>query len=256
MNETPKPAPSGLGGGEPAPAQLLDEMRVIRERTSAAAHAYWLPLLLFGLVILGSLPFYQRLAASHQTPPASSLPSTCVPGQPCHFASVAHYRIVVTPLGWYWQAAIPVAVVLSVLWYRWRADRTGLRTPARGFLVTGLVLGELVLLVSLLATVLQSGQPNSIVGDARHLGSVLVIAAVLWVLAWAERSRALSSVVAVYFAVALPVAVVTSGGIGGGTTGAADIALTTMRLLGLIPALVLLAAGVGAWVSQRSRLRA
>ena len=110
--------------------------------------------------------------------------------------------------------------------------------------------------MSLLATVLQSGQPNSIVGDARHLGSVLVIAAVLWVLAWAERSRALASIVAVYFVVALPVAVVTSGGIGGGTTGAADIALTTMRLLGLIPALVLLAAGVGAWVSQRSRLRA
>lgn len=255
MNETPKPAPSGLGGGEPAPAQLLDEMRVIRQRTSAAAHAYWLPLLLFGLVICGSLPFYQRLGASHQTP-SSPLPSTCVPGQPCRIVAVAHYRVVVTSLGWYWQVAIPVAVVLTVLWYRWRASRVGLRTPARGFLITGLVLGELVLLVSLLATVLQSGQPDSMVGNARHLGSVLVIAAVLWVLAWAERSRALASIVAVYFVVALPVAVVTSGGIGGGTTGAADIALTTMRLLGLIPALVLLAAGVGAWVSQRSRLRA
>jgi hypothetical protein len=55
--------------------------------------------------------------------------------------------------------------------------------------------------------------------------------------------------------VALIVAVVTSGGIGGGSTGAADMSLATMRLLGLIPALVLLAAGAGAWVLQRSRLR-
>jgi hypothetical protein len=256
MNETPKPASAGLGGGEPAPAQLLDEMRVIRQRTSAAAHAYWLPLLLFGLVICGSLPFYERLAAPRQTPRAGPLLSTCVPGQPCRIAVGTHSRIVVTSLGWYWQVAIPVAVVLTVLWYRRRADRVGLRTPDRGFLITGLVLGELVLLVALLATVQQAGRPNGIVGDARHLGSVLVIAVVLWVLAWSERSRALAGIVAVYFVVALTVAVVTSGGIGGGSTGAADITLATMRLLGLIPALVLLAAGAGAWVLQRSRLRA
>jgi uncharacterized membrane protein YtjA (UPF0391 family) len=57
----------------------------------------------------------------------------------------------------------------------------------------------------------------------------------------------------VYFVVALTVAVVTSGGIGGGSTGAADISLTAMRLLGLIPALVLLAAGTWAWFWQRPR---
>ena len=255
MNETPKPAPAGLGGSEPGPAQLLDEMRVIRERTSMLARAYWLPLLLFGLVICGSLPFYERLAP-HPTAVPGPLPSTCVPGAPCHVTAGVHYRVDVTALGWYWQIAVPVAVVLTVLWYRWRANRVGLRTPARGFLITGLVLGELVLLVSLLSIVLQSGQPSSFAAHTRHVGAMLVIAAVLWVLAWAERSKALAINTGVFLAVALPVAVVTGGGIGGGTTGAADIALTTMRLLGLIPALVLLAAGAGAWVSQRSRLRA
>ncbi len=252
MNETPEPASARQRRGEPGPAQLLDEMRVIRDRTRVLAAAYWVPLLLFGLVICGSLPFYQRLEASHQRLPGP-LPSTCVPGQPCRIGPGAQHRIVVTPLGWYWQVAIPVAVVLTVLWYRWRANRVGLRTPERGFLITGLVLGELVLLVSLLAAVGQPGQPNSIVGNSRHVGSVLVIAAVLWVLAWAERSSALARIVAVYFVVALTVAVVTSGGIGGGSTGAADISLTAMRLLGLLPALVLLAAGTWAWAWQRPR---
>jgi hypothetical protein len=256
MNETPKPAPSGPGGGEPGPARLLDEMRVIRDRTSVLARAYWLPLLLFGLVICGSLPFYQRLVLGHASPPPSRLPSTCVPGEPCRIAAGGHYRIVVSALGWYWQVAVPVAVALSVLWYRWRADRTGLRTPARAFLVTGLVLGELVLLISLLVATQTPGVRNDIVSDSHHVGGLLVIAAVLWVLAWAERSKALAAITAIFIVIALPLAVVTGGGIGGGSTGAADISLATMRLLGLIPALVLLAAGAGAWVSQRSRLRA
>jgi hypothetical protein len=256
MNETPEPASSHRRGGEPGPAQLLDQIRLIRERTSAAAHAYWLPLLLFGLVICGSLPFYQRLALVHASPPPSRLPSACVPGEPCHVPAGGHDRVVVSALGWYWQIAVPVAVALGVLWYRWRANRTGLRTPARGFLLTGLVLGELVLLISLLVATQTPGVRNDILSDSHHVGGLLVIAAILWVLAWAERSRALAAITAVFIVVALPVAVVTGGGIGGGSTGAADISLAAMRLLGLIPALVLLVSGAAAWAVQHSRLRA
>ncbi len=245
MSETSESASAPQRRGDPGPAQLLAEMRLIRDRTSVLAHAYWLPLLLFGLVVCGSLPFYERLAPPRRAAAPNPLPSACVPGQPCRFPAGAHYRITVTPLGWYWQVAIPVAVVLTVLWYRWRANRIGLRTPARGFLITGLVLGELVLLASLLTTVLQPGQPSPILGDARHVGSMLVIAAILAVLAWAERSRALAGIVAAFFVVAVPAAVVTGGGIGGGSTGAADISVADMRLLGLVPALILL------WRAQR-----
>ncbi len=255
MSGTSEPASPGPGPREQAAAQLLADMRAIQDRTRVLARAYWLPLMLFGLVICGSLPFYKRLTALQPVPAPHQLPSSCAPGQPCRFPTVAHYRIVVTALGWYWQVAIPVAVVLTVLWYRWRASRVGLRTPARGFLITGLVLGELVLLVSLLTTVLESSQPNHVVNDTRHVGPVLVIAAVLWVLAWAERSRTLAVIVAVYFAVALPVAIVVGGGIAGGSTGAAELSLTTMRLLGLIPALILLVAGVSVWISLAVRPR-
>jgi hypothetical protein len=252
MSETPEPA-GGQGHGGPAPARLLDEMRLIRDRTSAAAHAYWLPLLLFGLVICGSLPFYERLQPSQVR--SVRPPAACRPGQPCQVEVGAHYRTNVTALGWYWQIAIPVAVVLTVLWYRWRAARVGLRTPDRGFLAAGLVLGELVLLVSLLIAA-ELGRPDSLVGGLRHVGTMLVIAAVLWVLAWAERSRALASMVAVFLVVALPVNVAIAGGIAGGSTGAADLSVTSMRLLGLAQALMLLVGGAGAWLRQHAALRA
>jgi hypothetical protein len=46
-----------------------------------------------------------------------------------------------------------------------------------------------------------------------------------------------------------------NNGLAGGTTGAADLSLTALRLLGLLPALILLAAGLGAWLAQHRRLR-
>ncbi len=143
--------------------------------------------------------------------------------------------------------------MLTVLWYRWRAARVGLRTPDRVFLAAGLVLGELVLLASLLITA-ELG-PDNPVGSLRHVGTMLVIAAVLWVLAWAERSQALAVIVAVFLVVALPLNIATAGGIAGGSTGAADLSLTSMRLLGLAPALILLVSGAGAWLRQRAALR-
>jgi hypothetical protein len=254
MSKTPERTAAADGDSGPAAAQLLDEMRLIRARTSAAAHAYWLPLLLFGLVICGSLPFYERLRPSLHAAAPVPLPSYCQPGQPCRGTASIGHLAVISALGWYWQVAIPVAAILTVLWYRWRADRIGLRTPARGFLITGLVLGELVLLVSLLAAT-RAHPPSGFFLNTRHLAALLVIAAVLWVLAWAERSRTLAVIVAVFLAVGLPVDYAIGGGIAGGTTGAVSLSLGTMRLLGFIPALILLVAGGGAWLVQRNRQR-
>jgi hypothetical protein len=243
------PVPDG-DSQRPGPAALLGELRALRDRTSAAARAYWLPLVLFGLLICGSLPFYERLRL-----PATSRPTTppgCTAGQPCHITTGPHLVITkVTALGYYWQIAIVVGVLLTVLWYRWRGDRTGLRTPARGFLITGLVLGELVLLVPLLigqSSVTATG-PLHYIG---HVGSLIIIAVLLWVLAWAERSRALAIITACYFIAVLAVSPVTHGGITGGTTGAPDLALGPVRLIGLVPALILLVAGAGAWLTTRS----
>jgi hypothetical protein len=249
VSGTPEHPAAGQGGRDgPPPAQLLDEMRAIRDRTSAAARGYWLPLLVFGALICGSLPFYERLTRPR---PALAGPPATVPCQggaihPCQVAAGSVHLTVVTALGYYWQLAIPAAVVLTVAWYRWRGQQVGLRTPTRGFLITGLVLGELVLLAPILAG--QSSSPTwlGLIHDTHQAGAQVVIAALLGLLAWAERSPLLAMIAAVFLAAALAVSPFDNSGVAGGTTGAADVSLTALRLLGLLPALILLVAGLGA----------
>jgi hypothetical protein len=93
------------GAGEGDPARLLAEMRAIGDRTSAAARGYWLPLVLFGLLICGSLPFYERLGRSGTPPAVSGLPGQDIcrqlGAQSCHFEVTETYRTVVTALGYY-----------------------------------------------------------------------------------------------------------------------------------------------------------
>jgi hypothetical protein len=246
----------GAGGRDGLPpAQLLDEMRAIGDRTSAQARGYWLPLLLFGALVGGSLAFYERLPRPRLVPAGPPARFACpAAGHPCHVVAGATVHVtVVTALGYYWQLVIPAAVVVIVLWYRWQGHRLGLRTPARAFLVTGLVLGELVLLGPLLAG--QAGSLAGLVHDTHRVGAQVIIAVLLGVLAWAERSRPLAVIGAVFLAAALAVSPFDNSGVAGGTTGAADLSLTALRLLGLVPALVLLAAGLGAWLARRRRLR-
>ena len=62
------PAPAGEpaprpAGAEPDPASLLSEARRLRRRARSTRHAYWLPLVLFGLLTLGSAPFYIQHSA-------------------------------------------------------------------------------------------------------------------------------------------------------------------------------------------------
>jgi len=230
-------------------------MHALRDRTSVAGRGYWLPLLLFGALICGSLPFFERLQQPRPGLAGPRAPGPCkaIVNHPCHVPVGVGHLTVVTALGYYWQIAIPAGVALTVLWYRWRGNRVGLRTPARGFLITGLVLGELVLLAPLLAG--QSSSLTRLLHDTHQAGPLVIIAALLWVLAWAGRSPALAIIVASYLAVALVVTQFNNGGLAGGTSGAADLTLTALRLLGLLPAVVLLAGGLGAWLSQHLHRR-
>ncbi len=62
MSEIIRHGPAGDDEGS-GPAQLVEQLRLLSKRTSAAARAYWLPLILFGALICGSLPFYEKLGA-------------------------------------------------------------------------------------------------------------------------------------------------------------------------------------------------
>src|ERR1700759_5008291 len=98
---------------EPDPrADLLGEMRALRRQARAARHAYWFPLVLFGLLTCASLPFYVE-----QTPPAGVAgPGSRLPvlGGSAGFPTQRY-------LGYYWLGAEVGAVLLALPWGRGEA---------------------------------------------------------------------------------------------------------------------------------------
>jgi hypothetical protein len=230
-------------------ADLLGEMRVLRRRARAARHAYWFPLVLFGLLIGASAPFYLQmyLPAGPATGAAGPGPRLPFLGGEFSGSAVQHY------LGYYWLAALLGGLLLTLLWYRWNARRVGLQTPARGYVITVAVLTALALLIPLLPLHLQVLWPGDLV--VRGTFPFIIIAAGLWALAWAERSRALVVIAAVYSGAALLASLYNVENLLfrlGWNPGPGDLELTALPNV-LLPAIVLLAAGAGAFAVQQRR---
>lgn len=241
------------GGGRQALAgepELLSEMKALRRQARAARHAYWFPLVVFGLLICASIPFYRqpsggpgRAAGVVQVPVFSPFLSGA-------FASGY--------LWYFWLAALLGGQLLTYLWYRWHARRIGLQTPARGYLIAMAALT----LAAMAIPPLTLSSPHWLrflhrlavlwPGDLTVRGTFpfLIIAAGLLVLAWAERSLGLTLVAVAYTGAALLASLY-------------DIENVTSRLGWnlppdsqslpnvLLPAVVLLIAGAGAFLVQR-----
>jgi hypothetical protein len=251
---------------ENGPAELLAEVKALRRRTRTARHAYWFPLALFGLLTCASVPFYVPPGHQVYVPPGHQAEATGVPqaGLPLPILGGSSGLTGQRFLGYYWLAALLGGLLLTLLWYRRNARRVGLATPARAYITTTAVLTVLALVIPLLSQVrsphwlswlqhLQVLWPGDLI--ARGTFPFVIIAAGLWILAWAERSRALALIAAVYTATAL-------------LSNLYDIENVLFRLGWdvpgsgwspaslpnvLLPALVLLAAGAGAFAAQRRR---
>jgi hypothetical protein len=252
-----QPGPGGPAGQPADPGALLSELAGLRRRTRASRHAYWFPLLLFGLLTCAAAPLYVAAAAM----PARSGSFTASNPGPLLLGGMASgpngfY------LGWYWAAALTGGYLLTVFWYWRNARRAGVRTPARGYVITGLVLTLLAAALPWLTTRV----PGLAIlwlpfGDAwiRGTFAFLIIAAGLWVLTWAERSRVLAVIAAVYTVAALLASLYDVENIlfylGWFPRSAFAWQLTVLPGV-LLPALVLLAAGTGALLAQRRRVRA
>jgi hypothetical protein len=250
------PAASGGGpaGGGPAaePGTLLADLARLRRQTRAARHAYWFPLVLFGLLTCGAAPLYVVAAA----PPASgahAFDSGPILLGSTPFGTSTFY------IGWYWAVALVGGYLLTLLWYRRHAGRAGVRTPARGYLITGVVLTVAVLVIPPLTRLVPG---LALVwlpfGDVWIRGTLafLIIAAGLWVLARAERSRALAAVALVYTGAALLASLYNVENIIfrlGWTPRSAFAWQLTVLPNVLLPAAILLGAGCGAFLVQRSR---
>ncbi len=243
----------GSGSGSGQAEELLGEVRRLRSQARSARHAYWLPLLLFGLLTCASVPFYiepgvSRLASgtgghAHAVSRLTGPPVPYLPGFGGMLGGGWQGYLAV-----YWLAAIAAGFAVTYLWYRRRGRQVGLMTPARGFLITGAVISLLVLVLPLAGLV-----PGDLI--VRGTFPFLIIAAGLWVLARAERSRALTFIAALYTAVALVASLYNIENVLfrlGWNPSASQWQLTSLPNV-LLPALILLAAGGGAYLAQRAR---
>jgi hypothetical protein len=234
------------------PEQLLGEVATVRRRTRLARHAYWFPLVLFGLLTCASIPFYiQRL------PARSGVYRNPSPAVPAFLRSDYLGAFGIPPnlyKGYYWLAAIVVGVAATALWYRWRGNRVGLRTPARGYVITGAVLLLLALGIPALAA---SGAPGLRIlmpGDLLIRGTfpLVIVGIGLCFLAWAERSIALIVIAAGFLTLSLVASLYDIENViyklGWNLSPAAN-GLPNV----VLPALVLLLSGAGAWAVQRRR---
>ena len=226
------------------PESMLSEVRRLRGEARSTRHAYWLPLVLFGLMIGASAPFYVE-----PTPSASTsviwLSGTTIGG----FSGLLGGQS--TALAIYWLLAIGAGLYLTSLWYRRHGRRVGLMTPARGVVVAGVIVGVLVLVLPTL---------RLLPGDLVIRGTLpfLIIAAALSVLARAERSRALAVVAAVFTGTALLASLYNIENVLfrlGWKPTIADMRFSTLANV-FLPALVLLASGAGAYMAQRRRSEA
>jgi hypothetical protein len=255
---------SGASSGMPpslSQPDLLREMAALRRQARTARHAYWFPLVLFGLLTCASFPFYLPPSGRRSSTGAAILASPVNPaGRWLPFFGGAP-GVEQGGLGYYWLAALLGGLAATLLWYRWHARRAGLATPAWGYLISTVVVTMAALAIPPLSLVrsprwlrflheLRLLWPGDLI--MRGAFPFLIIAAGLLILAWAERSRAL----AITAAVCIPIALLES------LYDLANIAarlgwnppLTEEPLLNVLPSgLFLLLAGTAAFVWQRRR---
>lgn len=185
-----------------SPRQLLATTQELTQRVRRAQRGTWFPLVLLGLVVAGATPFYRLGAPAH----IACGPATLVPG-----SGGGYRRTCFVAVGWpafiYWTVALILAYVLIAGFYVLRARRRGVGARIRPYVVAGIAA---VVLDAALYPVQQHlgrayiNSPSQTADLAVHgLNPLLAIGLALFVLAWAERSRALLAFAVAYLAAAL-----------------------------------------------------
>lgn len=113
------------------PAELLAELQGLREQTRNARHAYWLPVLMFAVLVIASAPLYVDPQIE------------CSPARDdCGFFIQDPFSLpLLSSLGYgvagpFWLFALVIGAVTTAAWYRWYGQVTGLVTRVRGSLLS------------------------------------------------------------------------------------------------------------------------
>lgn len=187
------PQAPGLEPKTQTPAAVLSQVRELRQGARTDRHAYWFPLVVFGLLVCAAAPMYVRFDQETGASFVTLSPWLAVLGGDTPFGSSSAVR------GVYWLSTLIIGAVTTALWYAWHARIAGVATRARGS-VLAWILGPIALfaLVWVASYFLISLWPLTIRGTS----ALLVIASGLAVLSRVERSRALAAITVVYTIVA------------------------------------------------------
>ncbi len=170
---------------------VLATVAAARERTRRAKRAGWIPLLVFGILVLPALSFHLQSAVEIVTDPSGHLLTAQTRRYGNHDGGLG--------LFWYWQVAIPSGYLLVAALYALRNRRAGVRTPVRSYVVTGIVLVVAVFYFENAAMGRLGWGDLGIHG----LDATITVGLALFVLAWIERSMTLAAAAAVVTAAAL-----------------------------------------------------
>lgn len=145
--------------------ELLDEMTRLKIRTRADRHAYVPPLLLFGALVLLAPLAYASVAPRF------------------HVLGVSYGQ----PSELYWLFAVLGGFLATAVWYLYRGNRRGVRTPIRTYLAIGLVGVPAILLGLPVVSSFPYRMSRSPYADPSFtvpvmLGAVAALAGLLWLL--------------------------------------------------------------------------
>jgi len=167
--------------------RTLEAITALKKHTRQARQAYWFPLVLFGVIIMGSVPLYVEPSLVVN----SFSEGTAIVGG---YLSPPSDRVAI-----YWLISTPLGYLATAAWYALRGRRRGVTTSTGAYVTAGV--GFLVIVMLGVANV----YVGTNIGDltVRGLTPTLAIAAGFGVLARLERSRALAAIATAFAALAL-----------------------------------------------------
>ena len=180
------------------PQQLLSDTRELTRRVRRAQRGAWFPLVLLGLVAAGAAPFYRVgphpdavCTAVGAGGGGGGVPAGPGAGPGAGAGVVKCFVVFGWPAFFYWVAAGAGAYVVIAGFYVVRARRRGVGARAGPYVAAGLAGVALVAVLWLAQRYLGGGSryPSAVV--VHGLNPLLAIGLALFVLARAERSRAL-----------------------------------------------------------------
>jgi len=179
------------------PDELLLSVRDLTRRVRAAQRGTWFPLLVFGLIVLGSIPVI-RYGGHHLGGCGSNPGPAGQEGRVCGVYSPAAL--------WYWSVGLVLGYAAIAGFYVYRSRRRGLGARIQPYPIVGAIVALLVTGVSLWFAYHPSAGGESPLTQVVHQlrgAPVTAIGLALLVLAGVERNRALAWFSLAYLVVVL-----------------------------------------------------